>query len=402
MEANLVPSESVLSDHQLPEEVPATESTNLNGSAGTDVEGDVDDGIPPGYYSITSYGADYPIDGLIKRLDRGDIIIPKFQRSYVWKIEQASRLIESFLLGLPVPGIFLARENETNKLIVIDGQQRLKSLQYFYNGQFPERLGSDQYISFALSGKIAPQFLGKTYETLSAVDRRNLDDSIIPATIIRQEGGMYEGNEQTSMYHIFERLNTGGNQLVSQEIRAASYQGKLNELLADLNGYEQWQKIFQGKKSATIPDSSKRMKDQELILRFLALYFDFQNYKGSMKDFLSSFMETHRSLDKGYTDFQMKVIFTRTVNLVYDSIGEKAFRPRYALHAAVFDAVMVALAKQLEKRPIQDLEALKEAYEGLLSSEEFRQVSIDSKQTTSSENVRKRIELANLAFENIP
>ena len=126
MEANLIPSESVLDDQFL-EETYGEESTSPNGNSEVDVEGDVDDGIPPGYYSITSYGADYPIDGLIKRLDRGDIIIPKFQRSYVWKIEQASRLIESFLLGLPVPGIFLARENETNKLIVIDGQQRLKS-----------------------------------------------------------------------------------------------------------------------------------------------------------------------------------------------------------------------------------------------------------------------------------
>ncbi|MBD2554215.1 DUF262 domain-containing protein [Limnothrix sp. FACHB-708] len=401
MEANLVPSETA-SDDQVLEETSEAKSASSNGNSEADIEGDVDDGVPPTYYPITSYGADYPIDGLVKRLNRGDIIIPKFQRSYIWKIDQASRLIESFLLGLPVPGVFLAQENGTNKLIVIDGQQRLKSLQYFYNGQFPENPGSDRHIPFMLSGKISPHFLSKTYETLSAVDRRKLDDSIISATIVRQEGSMYESNEQASIYQIFERLNAGGSQLSSQEVRAAAYQGKLNELLSDLNGYEQWQKIFQGKKSAAIPDLSKRMKDQELILRFLALYFDLQNYKESMKDFLNSFMETHRSLDKGYTDFQMKVIFTRTVSLVYSSIGEKAFRPRHALHAAVFDAVMVALAKQLDKHPIQNLAALREAYENLLSSEEFQRVSIDSKQTTSSENVRKRIELANLAFENIP
>lgn len=401
MEANLVPSETV-SDDQVLEETSEAKSASSNGNSEADIEGDVDDGVPPAYYPITSYGADYPIDGLVKRLNRGDIIIPKFQRSYIWKIDQASRLIESFLLGLPVPGVFLAQENGTNKLIVIDGQQRLKSLQYFYNGQFPENPGSDRYIPFILSGKISPQFLGKTYETLSAVDQRKLDDSIIPATIVRQEGSTQEDNEQASIYHIFERLNAGGSQLSSQEVRAGAYYGKFNELLCELNEDEKWQKIVQGKKSATRPDPSKRMKDQELILRFLALYFDLHNYRGSMKDFLNSFIKTHRSLDKNHTDFQMRVVFTRTVNLVYDSIGEKAFRPRHALHAAVFDAVMVALAKQLDKRPIQDLEALKEAYEDLLSSEEFRRVSIDSKQTTSSENVRKRIELTTLAFENVP
>lgn len=400
MEANLVPSESVLDDQVL-EEISEAKSASSNGNSEADLEGDVDDGISPSYYSITSYGADYPIDGLIKRLEQGNIVIPKFQRSYVWKIEQASRLIESFLLGLPVPGIFLAKESETNKLIVIDGQQRLRSLQYFYSGQFPERPGSDQYIPFALSGKIAPQFVGKTYATLNANDQLKLDDSIIPATIVRQDAPS-EDNEQTSMYHIFERLNTGGNQLVAQEIRAAIYHGKFNELLSDLNQYDQWQKIFQGKTSAKSPDLSKRMKDQELILRFIALYFELQAYKGSMKDFLNTFMESNRSLDRNYGASEIRLIFEKTISLVYSSIGDKAFRPRRGLHAAVFDAVMVALAKRLDQKPVQDLIALKEAYTKLLNSEEFRQVSIDSRQMTNTENVRKRIELATLAFANVP
>lgn len=402
MEANLVPSESVLDDQFL-EETYGEESTSPNGNSEVDLEGDVDDGIPPVYYSISSYGADYTLDGWVKRLNRGDIVIPIFQRSYVWKIDQASRLIESFLLGLPVPEIFLAKENETNKLIVIDGQQRLKSLQYFYNGQFPERPGSSHHIPFALSEKVARQFVGKTYETLSASDRRQLDDSIMSATIVRQEApSKEEDNEQTSMYHIFERLNTGGNQLLPQEIRAAIYHGKLNDLLHELNIYDQWQKIFQGKKSATSPDLSKRMKDQELILRFLALYFELNSYKGAMKDFLSTFMSENRSLDQNYNGFQMRSVFEKTVDLVYASIGEKAFRPRRGLHAAVFDAVMVALAKRLDQKPVQDFVALKEAYDQLLASEEFQQVSIYSRQMTNTENVRKRIELATLAFETVP
>ncbi len=357
----------------------------------------IDDDI---YHSVSSYGADYPVDGLVKRLNQGDIIIPKFQRSYIWTIEQASRLVESFLLGLPVPGVFLARESKTNKLIVVDGQQRLKSLQYFYDGQFPESPGSERYIPFALAGDIYPRFLGKTYTTLSLVDQRKLDDSIIPATII-QPGYL---DEKEIIYYIFERLNTGASLLLPQEVRAGIFYGKFNELLSELNEYDQWQKIFQGKKSATLPNLKKRMKDQELILRFLALYFDLNDYRGSMKDFLNFFMARNRSLDWKYTDAQMRSVFMKTVNLVYSSIGEKAFRPHHTLHAAVFDAVMVALAKQLDKRSIQDLEALKEAYESLLASAEFRRVSIDinSKQAMNTKNVHKRIELATLAFENVP
>jgi uncharacterized protein with ParB-like and HNH nuclease domain len=79
-------------------------------------------------YTITSYGADYPVDALVQRLKSGDIFIPQFQRAYVWSYKEACRFIESLLLGLPVPGIFVAKESETGKLLVIDGHQRLKIL----------------------------------------------------------------------------------------------------------------------------------------------------------------------------------------------------------------------------------------------------------------------------------
>ena len=92
--------------------------------------------MPPIQYEISSYGADYDVEGLVKRLERDDLLIPPFQRNYVWKLKEASRFIESLLLGLPVPGVFLVREQDSNKLLVIDGQQRLKTLQFFYNGIF--------------------------------------------------------------------------------------------------------------------------------------------------------------------------------------------------------------------------------------------------------------------------
>src|SRR5713226_1188706 len=102
--------------------------------------------IIPFKYSITSYGADYPVDGLVRRIKDGSIYVPSFQRAFVWSLKDASRFIESLLLGLPVPGIFLSKEEETQKLLVIDGQQRLRTLQYFYEGRLPD--GS----KFALAG----------------------------------------------------------------------------------------------------------------------------------------------------------------------------------------------------------------------------------------------------------
>ena len=98
-------------------------------------------------YRITSYGVDFDVEGLVRRINGGDIFVPDFQRGFVWNFKQASQFIESLLLGLPVPGIFLTMEPATEKLMVIDGQQRLKTLQYFYSGKF-----GDGEQKFALQG----------------------------------------------------------------------------------------------------------------------------------------------------------------------------------------------------------------------------------------------------------
>lgn len=151
-------------------------------------------------YSITSYGADYPIDGLVRRISDGSIYVPIFQRDFVWSYGQASSFIESLLLGLPVPGIFLSREQDTQKLLVVDGQQRLRTLQYFYEGLF-----APNKKEFTLKN-VQPQFEGKTYKSLPSEDRRRLDDSILHATVVRQDE---PSDDESSIYLLFERLNTG-------------------------------------------------------------------------------------------------------------------------------------------------------------------------------------------------
>ena len=90
-----------------------------------------DESLVGNLFNLSSYGVDYPIESLVSRLNRKSFYIPDFQRKFVWSKNQASRFIESILLGLPVPGIFVFKEEETGKHLVIDGQQRLKSLTYF-------------------------------------------------------------------------------------------------------------------------------------------------------------------------------------------------------------------------------------------------------------------------------
>jgi len=332
--------------------------------------------IIPYRYSITSYGADYPVDLLVQRLDNDIILIPPFQRSYVWTHKMASRFIESLLLGLPVPGIFLSKEPDTGKSLIIDGHQRLKTLQFFYQGIFGGR-------EFVLKD-VQTNFEGKTYKTLKEEDRLRLGDSIIHATIVKQDE---PSDDQSSIFHIYERLNTGGMLLQSQEIRSCIYFGPFNQLLRDMNELPKWREIY-GKQS-------KRLKDQELILRFYALYFYYSKYERPIKEFLNRFMGANRHLELFNAEALNKK-FMSPIELISTSLGNKAFRPERALNAAVFDAVMIGLARRLEKSPIVKSDKFVDAYIKLLENTEF----LESTQTGTSDvpNVQKRIELATKAF----
>lgn len=332
-------------------------------------------------YSITSYGADYPVDGLVKRVDNDDIYVPPFQRDYVWSINDASRFIESLLLGLPVPGIFLSKDAESQQLLVIDGQQRLKSLVYFYNGTF-EPTGK----TFALKG-VQPEYEGKAYATLPNKDRRRLDDSIIHATVVKQDSPT---DDESSIYHIFERINSGGRNLRPQEIRACIYQGRLNELLSDLNQNDEWREIF-GK-------VNRRMRDQELILRFLALYFHSPHYSSPMKGFLNRYMGANKDLSL-QSEAQIRHAFEKTIAIIYESLGEMAFKPKQYLNAAVFDAVMVGIARRLEQGPIHNTESVRKKYRDLLRDEEFQQAY--QKSTAQERSVHDRLHLATEAFAEV-
>lgn len=361
------------------------------------VEDNFDDGpeeILPIKYSITSYGADYPVDGLVKRINNDSIYIPKFQRGYVWNLKQASRFIESLLLGLPVPGIFLSKEQGgTQKLLVIDGQQRLRTIQYFYNGFFePDKK------EFSLKGLSSSEqeeppslFEGKTYNSLSDEDRRKLDDSIIPATIVKQDE---PSNDDSSIYEIFERLNSGGTKLAPQEIRACIYHGEFNGLLAEINNNPDWRSIC-----GTL-DADSRMKDQELILRFLALYFEGDKYKKPMKGFLNNFMKENRQL-KVYTSEEINKVFSETIKIAKECLGEKAFRPKRGLNAAVFDAVMVGIAHRLNHAPINDQKSVILKYESLLANKTFLAATIETGRTTEQTTVKSRLEEAIKVFKDV-
>lgn len=337
--------------------------------------------VVPLRYEITSYGADFLVDGLVRRLRSEDIITPSFQRAFVWTYAQASRFIESLLLGLPVPGVFLSKDFDTQKLVVIDGHQRLKTLRFFYDGIF-----ADTGREFALRG-VQREFDGLTYQALREEDRRRLDDSVLHATIVKQET---PPEDDSSIYYIFERLNTTGTPLSPQELRHCIYHGKFNTLLKNLNANSAWRSVY-GR-------LDKRMRDQELILRFLALYFTTTRYRKPMKEFLNQFMRSNLNL-QSYSAEQITKVFSPTIETIDKALGRKAFRIARALNAAVYDSVMVAVARRLESGEISDLQQFRMKYEALIRDEHFEESS--SRSTADELNVDRRIQMATEAFTEV-
>ena len=332
------------------------------------IDDTVDEEIPL-QYSITSYGADYPVDTLVKRLQEGVIFVPAFQRGYVWPITEASRFIESLLLGLPVPGVFLSKEQETEKMLIIDGQQRLKTLLFFYEGVIKGK-------EFKLVG-VQKLYEGRTYKTLLPEDRRRLSDAIIHATIIKQDK---PSEDNSSIFHIFERLNTTGIQLQPQEIRACIFYGSFNNLLNLLRDEVHWRNLY--------GTSSIRLKDEELILRFFAFYFEREKYKRPMKGFLNVYMGRNREL-KLQSKEKLESVFVPTVTILSEVIGKSAFRPERLLNAAVCEAVMVGVAIRLDRGLITDIEMFKQQYKKLMSDADF----MTACKTGTSDEVRVQTRL---------
>lgn len=357
-----------------------------NDEAEVDDEAAKDTAVSPIVYNISSYGADYDVRGLVDRINKKDIAIPPFQRAYVWKQTDASSFIESLLLGLPVPGIFLATEKESNKLLVIDGQQRLRTLQFFYNGFFDPKPAEEKKKVFKLID-VQPQFEGQTYETLTDKDRRRLDNAIIHATIVKQEKPK---DGDTSIYHIFYRLNAGGMILKPQEIRRAAFHGPLLDKISELNGNTAWRDIF-GK-------VNKRLKDEELILRFLALYFDAERYEKPMEEFLNNFASRNQSPGHEFLK-TIETLFLSTIDVADKALGSKAFRVVRSINAAVFDSVMVGLARRLERGEITDPGDLQKAYNELMKNESFLKAT--SKGTSDEAAVTLRLDLTRKAFSQV-
>jgi hypothetical protein len=323
------------SEEELLEEIASPDDRTLRDEELADL---VDAEPSPARVTFTTQ--DLSVDGLVKRLNRKSMLVPQFggqddlvqvagfQRGFVWSRAQMDRFIESLLLGYPVPGIFLVKQADDNRMLILDGQQRLITLQHFYDGLHEGREYSLTYVG--------DEFKGLTYRTLDESLQFKLDDSYMQATIVAADGS---AEVDESIFQIFERLNSGGTQLTPHEIRVALYAGPLMASIQTLNELEPWRYLFGSK--------SKRIRDHELIMRILALFTIGDEYSRPLKNFLNGFAQRNRSVE--IATEAPGLLFARACQAIRDQVGPGAFRRpgNSQVNTAQAEAVCVAIMEAI-------------------------------------------------------
>jgi len=311
---------------------------------------------------VTFTTQDMSIDALVKRLNRKSMLVPQFsgqddlvqvpgfQRGFVWSKAQMDKFIESLLLGYPVPGIFLVKQEDDNRMLILDGQQRLITLQRFYRGL---NEGNEFVLKY-----VGDEFKGLTYETLGEALQFKLDDSYMQATIVAADGS-YEVND--SIFQIFERLNSGGTQLTPHEIRVALYAGNLMTSIESINNDPEWRALF--------GSTSKRIRDHELILRILALYTDSGSYSRPLKTYLNKFARKERKTQM--INDPRGSVFLQACTAINQQVGPRAFkRPSSTqVNTAQAEALTIAVMESLKRgETLTDLGA---RFDRLIKDDEF-------------------------------
>lgn len=352
---------------------------------------------------LTADRMDISFGELLNMYRDGELIIrPDYQRLYRWNNTQKTALIESLLLSIPIPPIFVA-ENEDGVWEVVDGLQRVSTFLSFFGELKQDLTTLDPIVdeegenlknvnNWQLeAGSIISSLDGFNVDTLPISFKINLKRSVCRVEILRGQSN----NEMK--YELFKRLNSGGSKLTPQEIRNAIYRGidtRLNELLLKLSKNE----LF-----TTMVNLSSRKKqelyDQELILKFMAFVNNIENINLNTEHYLNRFMEN--TVNSNNFDYEgMENLFIETLTLIHNSVNnpeEVFWGVQRRLVATYFDAITVSVAQNLEKYK-DNPKLLRERIDFLKQDEDFRYFSGTA--PSSRSRVKNRLQRANEIFSN--
>jgi len=338
------------------------------------------------------------------RKERWINLRPEYQRRSVWDSVKRSLFIESLLLNIPIPPIFLF-EHALSRYEVMDGQQRLSAITDFYEN------------GFALKGlERWSELNGGRYRDLPETLQRGLDRRRISATVLLAESTKKRDFTRNDIRKlVFERLNTGGQTLNPQELRNCLFAGHFNDLLIRLATDEVFTEIWDipsysdnvdvhGFASAELRENSlyKRMLDCQIVLRFFALRHT-SSIKGSVRSMLDSCMEENQNISKEEAD-KLGRVFLENLSIAREIFGKRTFRlkgskGKWELSVPLYDGVMIGLYRlslgwdQLRQNKTSILQRV----EDLTSDEKAKEVIIGKPNT--SQAIRDRLDLLTAALK---
>lgn len=365
---------------------------------------------------LSSDRLDISFGELINLYKNGELIIrPQYQRLFRWSEAQKTALIESILLSIPIPPIFVA-EDKDGVWELVDGLQRVSTFISFFgdlksNGQqidcqvqsnsliTNEGEDIDEYDDevtdvtetknkwILQEGGLVKALQGFNVDTLPGNLKINLKRAVCRVEILR-------GESSTSMkYELFKRLNSGGSKLTPQEIRNAIYRGvdpRLNELLLKITNNELFRRL-----TALSTGRLDELYDQELVLRFFAFYNNADNIDDNMERYLNSFMEeTVKNPDFDYEGYE--ALLMRVLELVGSANDEKIFRNHRGFFVpAYFEGILIGVAQNIDKYA-DNIHLLKTKITELKSDVEFRRFSGSA--SNSRSRIRNRLQRINQIF----
>lgn len=325
--------------------------------------------------TVKTQNIEYDLETLVKKIKKGIIKLnPDYQRNHRWNLEVSSRLIESLILNIPIPTVYLSQDvdvdeevdNDVARYSVIDGQQRLTAIYGFMTNDY------------ALEGLDVLELLnGSFYKDLPPFLIRRLEERTIKC--LRIDSTV----DSQVKFDIFERLNSGAVQLESQELRNAIYRGKFNEMIKELARIETFRILLNiDLKNFDEDNKVKKMQDVEYVLRFFSYMNNGgNNMKKSFKQFLSEQMERFNKYDEESLN-KMGKHFKKVFEMILETLGEDAFA-KYKIeneqlklqshfNAAVYDAIAIAVSDKIEESPnFYVTEDMKNKIENLFYDKDF-------------------------------
>lgn len=310
-------------------------------------------------------------------------IAPEYQRHFVWDVNRQSALIESLLLGIPIPSLFMAT-NKDSSWEVIDGLQRLTTILNFIADEESVSKISIGYKKLKLTGLEKLNAMnGVSYSQLPMSMQFMLQTRPLRITVLNDR------SDFSVRYDLFERLNTGGVTLHEQEIRNCVFIGDFNDFIKELSLNEDFQSVV--KMTATAERSGSY---EELVLRFFAYYENGENFNHSVKGFLNDFMESKTKSFKEKKNY--KKYFENTFRILKENLPNGVVRGvrKNITPVVLYEAISVGTAKALDSGLVLDYSKL----EGLLNNSDLKKCTTGA--TNSKKMVRERIQLVKDVLTN--